>query len=155
MDGRFEGNSIIVDLEITSPLIPQARKILPVIVDTGCTADLILTYAVAFPLALTLVGVQEYTIADGSKVNFFECIGNVKFDQKTIMSTISIRPSGSLLMGVSLLKKLGYKLEVDFAQNKATFIEPLIQAQPVVLMQTKPFSPSQNNLPKISGQKKV
>ena len=101
MDGRFERNSIIVDLEIVSPLLDTVRKTLSVVVDTGCTSDLILTYAEAFQLALTLVGLQEYTIADGSRVTFFECLGKVKFDEKTVLCTVSIRPSGSFLMGVS------------------------------------------------------
>jgi predicted aspartyl protease len=124
MDGRFDGNCIIADLEIISPLVDSVRKTLPITVDTGCTGDLILTYTEAFPLALTLVGLQEYTIADGSKVTFFECFGKVKFGSKTVLCTVSIRPSGSLLMGVSLLKKFGYKLEIDFVNNTASFTEP-------------------------------
>lgn len=118
MVGRFEGNSIVVDLEIISPLVKDARKKLSVVIDTGCTGDLILTYSEAFPLALTLVGLQDYTIADGTKVTFFECIGKVKFGEKEIMCTVSIRPSGSLLMGVSLMKKLGINLNIDFINNK-------------------------------------
>src|SRR3989344_986711 len=125
MDGHFEGNRIIVDLEIISPFIDGVKKTLPVVIDTGCTADLILTYTEAFPLALTLVGLQEYTIADGSKVTFFECIARVRLDQKTVTCSVSIRPSGSLLMGVSLLKKFGYGLNLDFAENTATFIQPV------------------------------
>lgn len=54
MDGRFEGNSIVVDLEIISPLVSGARKKLSVVVDTGCTGDLILTYSEAFPLPMVL-----------------------------------------------------------------------------------------------------
>lgn len=135
MVGHFEGNSIVVDLEIISPLIDTVKKTLPVVVDTGCTGDLILTYAEAFPLALTLVGLQEYTIADGSRVTFFECFGKVKFGKNIILCTISIRPSGSSLMGISLLRKFGYKLEVDFIQNSATFIEPVVQsASPAQIM---------------------
>ena len=123
MDGRFEGNSIVVDLKITSPLIDAAAKTLPVIVDTGCSGDLILTYTEAFPLALTLVGLQEYTIADGSRVTFFECLGKVRFGEKTVLSSVSIRPSGFLLMGISLMKKLGIRLEVDFVNQSVKFFE--------------------------------
>lgn len=137
MDGRFEGNRIIVDLEVISPLSSVVKKILPVTVDTGCTSDLILTYAEAFPLALTLVGIQEYTIADGSSVPFFECLGKVKFGGKTVLCTVSIRPSGGLLMGISLMKKLGYNLEVDFIKNQAVFVEPPTQPTPQKITKLK------------------
>lgn len=122
MDGRFNANSVLIDLEISSPLIPAAKKILPVIIDTGCTSDLILTYTEAFPLALTLVGLQEYTIADGSKVTFFECLGKVKLGNKIVLCTISIRPQGSFLMGISLMEKLKCELTIDFVNRKAKLI---------------------------------
>lgn len=121
MDGRFEDNSILVDLEIVSPFSASLKKTLSVIVDTGCTADLILTYAEAFPLALALVGIENYTIADGSKVSFFKCLGVVNFAGKTTQCLISIRPSGCPLMGVSLLKKLGLTLEIDFPRQTVFF----------------------------------
>lgn len=119
MDGRFNANSVLIDLEISSPLIKAARKTLPVIIDTGCTSDLILTYTEAFPLALTLVGLQEYTIADGSKVTFFECLGKVKLGNKEVLCSISIRPQGSFLMGISLMEKLGCALTIDFVNRTA------------------------------------
>ncbi len=121
MVGRFEGNTIIVDLEIISPIASDVKKVLSVTLDTGASNDLCLTYKEAFPLALTLVGVEDYTIADGSHVSFFECIGKVKFGDKTVGSTISIRPSGSLLMGIGLLEKLGYKLHIDFVNKMVVF----------------------------------
>jgi len=127
MDGRFEKNSIIVDLEVVSPLLSTVKKTLPVIVDTGCTSDLILTYTEAFQLALTLVGLQEYTIADGSRVTFFECLGKVRFGKKIVLCTVSIRPSGNSLMGVSLMKKLGLNLNIDFTKNTVWFRQPRAQ----------------------------
>lgn len=145
MDGRFEGNIIIADLEIISPLVDTVKKTLPVIVDTGCTGDLILTYTEAFPLALTLVGLQEYAIADGSKVTFFECLGKARFGNKTVLCTVSIRPSGSSLMGVSLLKKLGYKLEIDFVNNTASFTEVTTQS-PAVTPSIQPSKLKKTNL---------
>jgi len=114
MDGRFENNTLLVDIQISSPLESSIKANISFGLDTGFTGDLCLTYKEAFPLALSLVGVQDYFIADGSKVTFFECIGIVSFDGKSVSASISIRPSGSLLMGMSLMKKLGIKLEVDF-----------------------------------------
>ncbi len=130
MVGRFDGNSIVVDIEVISPIAPAVKNMLTVKLDTGASNDLCLTYKEAFPLALTLVGVEDYTIADGSTVSFFECIGLIKFGDKTVVSTISIRPSGSLLMGVGLLNKLGYKLVVDFVNKTVNFEEIKIEPLP-------------------------
>ena len=141
MDGRFEKQTIVVDLEIISPLVEKIKKTLPVVIDTGCTSDLILTYTEAFSLALTLVGLQEYTIADGSRVTFFECLGKVKLGNKCVLCTVSIRPSGSFLMGVSLMKKLGLNLSVDFVEDTVQFTqsEPQLKRQnPITTRNKKP-----------------
>ena len=132
MAGRFENNSIVVDLEISSLTSDQINKKIPVILDTGFTSDLCLTYQEAFPLALTLVGFEDYNIADGSKVTFFECLGMVKFGNQKVLSSISIRPSGSLLMGVSLLRKLKCRVNVDF-ENSIIDIQqpPIIPITPI------------------------
>ena len=123
MDGRFEQNTISVDLEITSPLAEAIKSTIPFKIDTGFTGDLCMTYKEAFPLALSLVGVQDYTIADGSKVTFFECIGIVSFDGKAIPASISIRPNGSLLIGISLMKKLQIQLHIDFPKQTVQLIK--------------------------------
>lgn len=122
MDGRFDGNSPVVDLEVISPISPVVRKTYTFTIDTGFTNDLCLTYQEAFPLALTLVGIEEYVIANGSKVNFFECIGSILFEKKAVFCTVSIRPNGSRLMGVSLMKKLGIRLEADFVNQTVKLV---------------------------------
>lgn len=132
MDGRFEGNSLLVDLEIISPLINTAKKVYSFGVDTGFTDHICLTYQEAFPLALTLVGIEEYTIADGSRVQFFSCFGLVSFDGKPILSPISIRPNGSRLIGIGLMKKLGIKLEADFVNQTVKLVKvPMSQPKPL------------------------
>lgn len=39
------------------------------------------------------------------------------------MSTVSIRPSGSLLMGVTLMRKLGMNMEIDFLNDRLKITE--------------------------------
>lgn len=144
MDGRFESNTIVVDLEISSPLASDTFKSkLPFGVDTGFTGDLCMTYQEAFPLALSLVGVSDYTVADGSKVAFFECIGIVTIDGRSVPATISIRPNGSKLMGVSLMKRLGIKLDIDFTNQKVVFSQsPKLPSSPTVTSPIKTKVPA-------------
>jgi len=121
MDGHFDGNSIIVELEVNSPISKKVKQTLPFKIDTGFTNDLCITYKEAFPLALTLVGIQDYQIADGSSVQWFECLGLITSGSKQIPAVVSVRPSGSLLMGISLMRKLSSKLEIDFTNQKVHF----------------------------------
>ena len=138
MDGRFRGNTVEVDLEIISPIESKIRRTLAVGVDTGFTGDLCMTYQQAFPLALTLIGVQDYSIADGTKVTFFECLGLVNFGGKEVTCSISIRPDGSLLMGVSLLRKLGKKMEIDFVNETVKFVDTqIVKGKDVKLVTSK------------------
>jgi len=57
MDGRFENNTLLVDIQISSPLESSIKANISFGLDTGFTGDLCLTYKEAFPLALSLVGV--------------------------------------------------------------------------------------------------
>ena len=143
MDGYFKGNNLVVDLEIQSPTFSAIARKFPIGIDTGFTNDLCLTYQDAFPLALTLVGVQEYTIADGTRVQFFECIGVVKLGEKATVCTISIRPNGSALMGVSLMRKLGLKLDIDFVNNTVKFSDAPIP-KPSTLESVKTEEPTKS-----------
>ena len=145
MDGRFEGNQLLLDLEISSPISTEIKATHTFGIDTGFTNDICITYKEAFPLALSLVGVQEYTIADGSKVPFFECLGVVTYGDKKITAPISIRPSGSLLVGVNLLRKLGVKLEADFVNNTVCLTESTITVSEI---KTPTETPPDSNLSK-------
>lgn len=125
MDGRFDADNLIsIDLDIYSPVSRNVHKVLSFKIDTGFTNDLCMTYDVAFPLALSLVGVQDYQIADGSNVQWFECVGMVKRGRDYIPVTVSVRPTGSLLMGMSLMRKLGSRLEVDFGKSRVRLVTP-------------------------------
>ena len=51
MDGRFENNTLLVDIQISSPLESSIKANISFGLDTGFTGDLCLTYKEAFPLA--------------------------------------------------------------------------------------------------------
>lgn len=120
MDCRFENNQILIDIEVSSLLDPRLlKKVITAKVDTGFTGDLQLTYDIAFPLGLTLKGFQPWTLADKSTVTFLECLGLVSFGGKVVASSIDVKPAGSILVGVSLLKKLGCEFKVNFVKNTA------------------------------------
>lgn len=117
---HFENNEISLDLEVSSLLAPDIlKRVITAKVDTGFTGDLQLTYDVAFPLGLTLKGFQPWTLADKSTVTFLECLGWVSFNGKSAICSIDVKPAGSILVGVSLLRKLSCELTVNFAKNTA------------------------------------
>ena len=117
----FNNNEIFVDIEVSSLLAPDVlKKVISAKIDTGFSGDLQLTYDVAFPLGLTLKGFQPWTLADKSTVTFLECLGLVTMNNMVEMATIDVKPAGSILIGVSLLRKLGCALKIDFVNNTAT-----------------------------------
>lgn len=131
---HFENNQIFVDIEVKSLLAPELIKnTLTAKVDTGFSGDLQLTYDIAFPLGLTLKGFQPWTLADKSTVTFLECLGLVSFGGRVVASSIDVKPAGSILIGVSLLKKLGCEFKVNFIDNTAE-----INLIPIVTPATTP-----------------
>ena len=87
---RFENNTIEIDIEVSSLLAPtELKKTITAKVDTGFTGDLQLTYDIAFPLGLTLKGFQPWTIADGTTVNFLECLGLVTLMKKLFLLVLT------------------------------------------------------------------
>jgi len=79
MRGHFENDNPHIEIEVTGLLSQNSQKI-KVMVDTGFNGHLQIPFLTAFPLGLSLIGVQQVVIADGSTVNQFVCIGSVKID---------------------------------------------------------------------------
>lgn len=120
MQCRFENNRIEIEIKVSSLLSPETiKRTITATVDTGFTGDLQLTYELAFPLGLTLKGFQSWTIADGSSVNFLECLGWVELGKNKVISGIDVKPAGSVLIGINLLRKLGADLKINFSANTA------------------------------------
>lgn len=122
MHGYFENNSLYLDIEI-SGVITANKRTIKVQVDTGFNGHLTVSFADAFPLGLVLVGTTAYTLADGSTVNNFVCLGTVTIDGKDLTIPIDIQPSGMTLMGTQLLQKLSCVLNVDFTNKTVEIIK--------------------------------
>lgn len=140
MDGRLQHNEITIDIEVVSLLSTALKRTIPVVVDTGFTGDLQLTYQEAFTLGLVLKGVQPYRLADGSSITFFSCLGLVSFNGQTVACSIDVKPSGSHLIGMQLLKKLNCSLAADFVNDTARF--EVVKTPP---SQTPPTSTSSSS----------
>ena len=117
MDGYFENGSPHVEIEVFG--VSEATKAkIKGLIDTGYNGHLTLSYARAFPLGLVLVGIQTATLADGSTSHFFVCLGTVVYGGKKVSVPVDIQPSGGILIGTQLLKKLGKSLMVSFALER-------------------------------------
>jgi len=109
-------NSLHVDIEVFGVSVDLKRKVSGLI-DTGFSGYLSLPFVIAFPLGLILKGQQPYTLADGSVSNHFVCLGTVEFGGQSVVVPIDVQPSGPILIGNQLLKKLSLSLSVDFMRD--------------------------------------
>lgn len=120
MNGYFENGRIYLNIEVHG-VFKKNKKLLKAQIDTGYDGHLTLPYFEAFPLGLVLVGTQSYTLADGSTRHNFVCLGNVIFEKKAVAIPIDIHPSGMILIGTQLLKKIEKKLTIDFLREQILF----------------------------------
>lgn len=120
MHGYFDNDRIYLDLEIFG-VFPKSRKIIKAQVDTGYDGYLTLSYEEAFPLGLVLFGTTAYTIADGSVMNNFVCLGNANIDNKKMSIAIDIQPNGTILVGMKFLSHIGKILSINFNKQQVRF----------------------------------
>ncbi len=120
MLGYFDHNQIFVDLEISGSF-PESKKVVKAQIDTGYDGELTLPFSLAFPLGLILTGANTYTIADGSSMTNFSCIGKIKIAGKQESVFVDIIPNGSVLIGLPLLEKLGNNFQVNFSKREIKF----------------------------------
>ncbi len=116
MHGYFKNLTPHIDIELYGAL-PDSKKQVSGLIDTGFNGYLVLPYIDAFPLGLVLQGVQSATLADGSISHNFFCLGHVVFDNQDIIIPIDIQPAGPILIGIQLLKKFEKNLHIDFLQE--------------------------------------
>ena len=84
-------------------------------IDTGFTGFLSMPLTAAFPLALTLFGTTNYTLADGSTSPKLLGYGTVELDGEKAQGSIVLEANSSgLLLGMEFLKRL----------NKALLLSP-------------------------------
>lgn len=120
MDGYFENGSIFANISVKG-VLTQKPTLIKGMIDTGFSGYLTLPYQNAFPLGLVLQGTKAYTLADGSSSYNFVCMGVIEIDGKEEVIPIDIQPKCMVLIGTSLLKRVGCKFIVDFSKEKVSF----------------------------------
>lgn len=120
MLGYFDSERIYLDIEIFG-VFPKNKKKIKAQIDTGYDGYLTLPYAEAFPLGLVLFGTTAYTIADGSTIYNFVCLGNANIDGKKAIITIDIQPKGTILAGMKLMSRIGKTLSINFDKQQVRF----------------------------------
>jgi clan AA aspartic protease len=118
MQFKIQDDHLVTDIEVFGVAEDLQRKVTGVI-DTGFNGYLSLPFVTAFPIGLILKGQQTYTMADGSLSNYLVCLGTVTFQGRSVVVPIDVQPSGPVLIGVQLLKKLDLEMKVQF--SKSTF----------------------------------
>ena len=111
MLGTFDNDQPRIEIEVKG--VNGNPKKMTAIVDSGFNGYLTLPYVDAFPLGLVLKGIQSNTLADGSVVSHFVCIGEICVDGKCVSTTIDIKPANIILLGTKLLKELGKTFILD------------------------------------------
>jgi predicted aspartyl protease len=107
---------LVAELEVFGVSDDLKRKV-PGYIDTGFSGYLSIPFVTAFPIGLILKGQQSYTLADGSTSHYFVCLGTVTLLGKSAVVPIDIQPSGPVLIGTQLMKKLGIDLTTQFDKD--------------------------------------
>jgi predicted aspartyl protease len=119
MLGYFENGNPYIDIEVYGlPQLKKEKQTIKALVDTGFNGHMQVPFETAFPLGLTLVGIQQINIADGSSANQFVCLGNVKIEEKEVLVPINIGAGCPILAGTQLFKIAAKNIKVDFVSEK-------------------------------------
>lgn len=116
MQFKIQDDHLVTDIEVFGVAEELQRKVTGMI-DTGFNGYLSLPFVTAFPIGLILKGQQTYTMADGSLSNYLVCLGTVTFQGRSVVVPIDVQPSGPVLIGMQLLKKLDLEMKVQFSKN--------------------------------------
>ena len=95
----------IVKIEVFG-LSAQFKKEFEAMIDTGFTGFLMMPLVEAFPLALTLYGTSNWTLADGSSQPKLLAFGSVVLAGETSHGVIVLEPNATRpLLGMEFLRK--------------------------------------------------
>ena len=113
-------------------VVYQNRPFIPVVIgwrlgvqkiiallDTGFTGDLKIPKKKISELGLKLTHTEHARLADGSLVNMSASLSLVSMEGVTKTVTVLIS-KGMPIVGVGLLKRFGYTLNIDFKYNNLT-----------------------------------
>lgn len=109
MRGTFVNDQPNIDIEVRGSI----TKTISAIVDSGYNGYLTIPFEIAFPLGLTLIGIESGSLADGSSSAYLVCVGEVCIEGKCIRTTIDVQPGNKILLGTKLLKGLGKVFILD------------------------------------------
>ena len=108
--GAFDGNRPLISLIVGWQL--EVVEIVALI-DTGFTGELKLSPARASKLGLQITHTESVTLADEKSVNMPAGLAQVAMEG--ITDTVSVLiGEGTPIIGVGLLRKFGYNLNIDF-----------------------------------------
>ena len=92
------------------------------LIDTGFTGELLLPLRIAVPLGLSLTGVADCHLANGSISQQMLFSASMSWGTQTRQVTVNVVDVEDALIGGGLLH--GYVLTVDFQQKQLTIKEP-------------------------------
>ncbi|HEX6987388.1 MAG TPA: hypothetical protein VF170_18565 [Planctomycetaceae bacterium] len=120
IEGRVTGAEAIVTLTLLGPAGDALN--VETVVDTGCTAPLVMPSAVAAELGLPLLMTERAELADGSRVAcpVYEC--RVAWGRE--IKRVRVTAAGPYsLLGMGLLD--GHRLAIDVTEGGRVAIDPL------------------------------
>ena len=120
IEGRVTRAEPIVTLRLLGPSGDEISA--DAVVDTGCTAPIVMPPAVADELGLPMLMTEQADLADGSRVScpVYEC--RVMWgDQPRRVRLVAAGPYS--LVGMTLLE--GHRLTIDVTEGGGVAIEPL------------------------------
>ncbi|MBM3755127.1 MAG: hypothetical protein FJW38_14230 [Acidobacteria bacterium] len=88
------------------------------IIDTGFAGFVLMPIMQALPLGLTLVGVAEFTLADGRTAANYTGLGSVSIEGESRSGIFVLESNpecGNVLLGMAFLRRLDASLTVDKA----------------------------------------
>ncbi len=93
------------------------------LIDTGFTGELKVPPEKISELGLKITHVEKVTLADGASVDMQCSVAIVALESGAVSPANVLVSSGEILIGVGLLKKFGYKLTIDFPNNRLELIK--------------------------------
>ena len=111
--GLVHKNRPVIKLTVANGL--KDKKII-VLVDTGFTGELILSTKEVMDLSISPDRMETVQLANGKPVRMFA--GSAEVSMEGIKNSVEVLISDSFpMIGVGLLKRFGYNLNIDFKND--------------------------------------
>jgi len=113
--GVFENGLPCIDIRVLGGA--DTHQPIRAVIDTGYNGHLTLPYQTAFPLGLTLLGIESARQADGTFSPFLSCLGTVVLGDTRVRATIDVQQGARALIGTALLADLAVTLTLNSKQE--------------------------------------